>query len=222
MNNDSNYLNMMEVLLNIFTIDKGTLKILLFKKNTDPYKGYWMLPSSLLFSNETVVSCALDTSKNMVGLDELYLENCALYSDLDRVPDRRIIGYSMIGLVDSATANFKRNEIAGFESAWFECGTIPKTVTDHADIIADATDRVFDEILKGKVLRVLFPSDFTLPELQKVYEQILNKSLDRRNFRKKILNLGIIEPTGEKNDHATGRPANLYRFKEEFEFKNLF
>lgn len=222
MNSDTKYFNMMEVLINIFTIDKGTLKILLFKKNTDPYKGYWMLPSSLLFADETVYSCALDTIKNMVGLEDMHLENCSLYSDLDRVPDKRVIGYSMIGLVDSATANFKREEIAGFESEWFDCNQIPKTVTDHNQIIEDAKSKVFDELLKGNILNVLFPSDFTLPELQRIYEQILNKELDRRNFRKKILNLGIIEPTGEKNDRSNGRPANLYRFKEQYEIKNLF
>ena len=222
MNSDTKYLNMIEVLINIFTVDKGNLKILLFKKNTDPYKGYWMLPSSLLFINETVSECALDTVRNMVGFDNIHLEECSLYSDLNRVPDRRIIGYSMIGLVDSVTATFNRNEIAGFESEWFDINEIPKTVTDHLQIITDAISSLFEKISKGKVLKILFPSDFTLPELQKIYEQVLNKTLDRRNFRKKILNLGIIESTGEKNDQSTGRPANLYRFKDNFKINDLF
>ena len=74
----------------------------------------------------------------------------------------------------------------------------------------------------SNILKILFPSDFTLPELQRLYEQILGKKLDRRNFRKKFINLGLIEDTGDKNEGAAGRPAKLYRLKEQIEERNLF
>ena len=72
------------------------------------------------------------------------------------------------------------------------------------------------------MLKILLPSDFTLPELQKVYEQILNKPLDRRNFRKKFVNLGLIEDTNQKTDSRNGRPAKLYRFKDNLREINLY
>ncbi len=212
---NSKYLNMIEVLINVFTVDKGILKILLFKKNTEPYKGYWMLPNSLLFNDETIEHCAIDIANNMIGVDDIYLQNSSVYSEVDRVPEKRVIGCSLIGILDNIKAEFQRHEVAGFESEWFSIDEIPKTVTDHGDIINDAISRLFDEIKKGPILRVIYPSDFTLPELQLVYEQVLNKKLDRRNFRKKILNMDIIEATGDKNDKQTGRPANLYRFKND-------
>ena len=77
-------------------------------------------------------------------------------------------------------------------------------------------------IINSNILKILFPSDFALPELQKIYESVLNIKIDRRNFRKKLINLGYIIPTGELNEGYTGRPAKLYRFNEEKEERNLF
>ncbi len=217
---NTKYMNMIEVLISIFMVDKGEIKVLLYKKNDEPYKGHWMLPSSLLFSNETIFECADDIIKNMVGMSEVYLENGSIYSNINRVPDKRVIGCSLLAIVDSVKANIERRDVSGFESEWFSIYKIPKMVGDHKKIIDESVLILYDKIKKGSVLKILFPSDLTLPELQRVYEQVLNKDLDRRNFRKKILSLGIIEPTGEKNDCKTGRPANLYRFKDDFEISS--
>ena len=77
-------------------------------------------------------------------------------------------------------------------------------------------------IIDSNILKILFPSDFTLPELQNVYEHILGIKLDRRNFRKKLINLGYVTDTGDVNEGYMGRPAKLYRFNEEIESRNLF
>ena len=81
---------------------------------------------------------------------------------------------------------------------------------------------LYVKIVNTNILKSLFPSDFTLPELQNVYESILNRTLDRRNFRKKFINLGLIEDTGYKNEGYNGRPAKLYRFKENIKERDLF
>lgn len=222
MNNDAKYTSMFEVLINIFTVDKGILKVVLFKKNTNPYKGYWMLPSSLLFADETIESAAEDTILNMVGYKDIYTELCNVYSAIDRIPDKRVIGCSLVGIVDSAKARYKREEIHGFESEWFDINEIPKTVGDHGIIIEEAIDFIRKRLLNSAILKCLFPSDFTFPELQKVYEQVLGKELDRRNFRKKMLNLDMIELTGDKNVGFNGRPANLYRFKSDIKEREIF
>jgi 8-oxo-dGTP diphosphatase len=93
---------------------------------------------------------------------------------------------------------------------------------DHEQIVVDSIEHLKKKIVNSNVLKSLFPSDFSLPELQNVYEQLLNKDLDRRNFRKKFINLGLIEDTGYKNESNAGRPAKLYRFKEEIKVKDLF
>ena len=219
---DSKYTNMFEVLVNLFTVDKGNLKIILFKKEDDPYKGYWMLPSSLLLSKETIESCSNDILKNVVGYNDISTELCNIYSAIKRVPNKRIIGCSLVGIIDSAKADFKRNKINNFESEWFDICQIPKTVGDHGIIIKEAIEYIRKRLLNSSILKNLFPSDFTLPELQKIYEQILDKKLDRRNFRKKILNLDMIELTGDKNVGCNGRPANLYRFKSNIEEREIF
>ena len=211
--------NKIEVLINLFTFDKGEIKVLLFKKQDEPYKGYWMLPSNLMLNKETLEECANETLKEKVGVTDIYKETCDIFSDIDRIPETRIVGISILGIIDTVKANmtFDIKE----EAEWFNINSIPKTIYDNGIIIEKSVNKLKKELLNTKMLKIFFPSDFTLPELQKLFEQILNKQLDRRNFRKKILKLDIIEDTMEKNISMTGRPAKLYRFKD-IEDKDLF
>lgn len=211
--------NKIEVLINLFTFEKGEIKILLFKKHDEPYKGYWMLPSNLMLNKETLWECADATLKEKVGVTDIYKETCEVFSSIDRIPDTRIVGISILGIIDTVKVNmsFDIKE----ESEWFNINDIPKTIYDNGEIIKNAVEKLKKELLNTRLLKIFFPSDFTLPELQKLFEQILNKKLDRRNFRKKILKLDIIEDTMEKNISMTGRPAKLYKFKD-IEDKDLF
>ena len=93
---------------------------------------------------------------------------------------------------------------------------------DHKEILENAIEKLKTKLTNTNVLKNLFPSDFTLPELQNVYEKIMNIKLDRRNFRKKFINLGLIEDTGYKNEGGSGRPAKLYKFKENIKEIDLF
>jgi len=218
---DNRYINQIEVLVNLFTVDKGKLKILLFRKTEDPFKGYWILPSNLLLVSETVDECAKDTIKEMAGLNDIYLKQCNIFSKIDRLPNERIIANSLIGLVDNQTLLLKK-EMRNYESAWFSITELPKMVYDHGDILIDSIKNLSKELINIDLLKKLFPSDFTMPELQSVFEEILNKKLDRRNFRKKFINLDILEDTGDKNNISNGRPAKLYRFKEDVKAIDIF
>ena len=211
--------NKIEVLVNLFTFDKGEIKVLLHKKQDDPFKGYWMLPSNLMLNKETLEECAEATLKEKLGLTDIYKEICNVFSNIDRIPDTRIVGISVLGIMDTVKANMEIDLKEEYE--WFNINNIPKTIYDNGIIIEDTIEKLKKELLNTKLLKIFFPSDFTLPELQKLFEQILNKKLDRRNFRKKILKLDIIEDTNEKNVSMSGRPAKLYRFKE-IEDKDLF
>lgn len=210
---DKRYINQIEVLVSLFTFDKGKLNVLLFKRTEDPYKGYWMLPSNLLMTTETINECASYTLNEMYGLNNVYLKQCDVFSKIDRLPNDRILANSLIGLIDSQTLFLKKN-VTEFESAWFPINELPKMVYDHGDILVNSISFLKKELKNIDLLKILFPNDFTLSELQSIYEEILNKKLDRRNFRKKILSLNIIESTGEKNNSKNGRPAELYRYKE--------
>lgn len=215
------YYNKIEVLVNVFTVDKGVLKVLLLRKDNEPYQGYWMLPNGLLYDNETIESCANEIVFEMTGLKNVDIKQSNVYSDIDRIPDNRIIAVSLSGLIDSTTVRLENKNVY-FESKWFDVNSIPKTVFDHSKIISDSILDLKDKILKTNVLKQLYPSDFTLPELQKLYEQILGKNLDRRNFRKKMLNDDLIEPTGDRNIGFNGRPAILYRFKDNESNLNIY
>ena len=220
--NKKDYNQLLETLIGIFTVDKGKIKILLMHKKTEPYKGYWVLPGSLLSNNETLEDNITDVVCDTLGLPTMYIEQCYTFSNLNRDPDNRVIATSFIGLIDNITLVLKKQERENIELAWFEINSIPKTGYDHDKIINKLVEYLKKRMINSNILKILFPSDFTLPELQRVYEQVLNTEIDRRNFRKKLVNLGYVIDTGDVNEGYMGRPAKLYRFNDELEERNLF
>ena len=216
------YDQLIETLIGIFTVDKGKIKILLMRKKTEPYKGYWVLPGSLLSNKETLEDNITDVVCDKLGLPTLYIEQCYTFSNLKRDPDNRIVATTFIGLIDNITLVLKREEKDDIELSWFDINSIPKTGYDHDKIITKLIEYFRKRIIDSNILKLLFPSDFTLPELQKVYEQILNIKIDRRNFRKKLVNLGYVIDTNDVTEGCMGRPAKLYRFNEEVKERNLF
>jgi len=215
------YYQTIESLIGIFTIEKGKIKILLVKKTKDPYKGYWKLPGSRVRIDETLEDNVTRVVVDKLGIPSLYIEQCYTFSDLNRNPESRVIATSYMGLINNITLKLKQQP-TDLECEWFDINAIPKTAFDHDKIINKLITSFKSKIVNSNILKILFPSDFTLPELQKIYEQVLDTNLDRRNFRKKLMNLGYIEDTGDVNEGGTGGPAKLYRFKEEIEETNLF
>ena len=214
--------NYNETLISIFSVFDGELKVLLLRKKTEPYKGYWILPGNLLRCDETTENNITDAVYDLTGLTNVYIEQTYSFSALDRNPDYRLIAISHIGLVDSTTVEIKREERENVESEWFKITDLPKLAFDHEMILNKNIKYLYSKIINSNILKILFPSDFTLPELQKVYEQVLDKPLDRRNFRKKFIALDLVEDTLEKNTGFNGRPAKLYRFKDDIKERNLF
>ncbi len=216
------YSVILETLLSIFTVEDGVVKVLLMKRKTEPYRGYWILPTNILTNKETIDDNIYITIKNRLGFPEMYLEQGHIFSDLSRDKEERIVGVSYIGLIDSKTLEIKKEDRPDLELKWFNINDIPKMGYDHEEIVKDSIKLLRKKLLNSKVLKNLFPSDFTLPEMQKVYEQILGRELDRRNFRKKFVNLGIVVDTGDKNVGGNGRPGKLYRFNDNLKERDLF
>lgn len=210
-----------EALVSIFTIVDGKFKVLLFRKKKDPYKGYWILLSDFLGKENTLEEVVEDCVSDKVGLSNLEYNQVKVFNALDRNPSKRIIGVSFMTIVDSTTIEL--NNINTDESMeWFDIDNLPKIGYDHQEIINASVETLKQKINHSLELKKLFPSDFTLPEIQKIYEQLMDCELDRRNFRKKFIKADLIEETGDKVTGMNGRPAILYRFKEDIEDKLLF
>lgn len=217
------YINYLESLITIFTVDKGIVKVLLLRKKEEPYKGYWILPGNALKNSETLEDNITDAVLDQTGLLNVYLEQCYTFSSLTRSSnDFRVLATSFIGIVDSISSVIKREARPNIVSEWFPINDIPKMAYDHEEVIKRNIEYLRKKIVNSSVLKGLFPSDFTLPEIQKVYEQVLGKNFDRRNFRKKFISMGLIEDTNEKNIGCNGRPAKLYKFKDNIKQIDLF
>ena len=208
----------LESLISIFTIEKGKIKILLERKKENPYKGYWILPNEKLKKDTTLEVTIESILNRTINTSKIYTEQNYTFSGIDRNPENRIIATSYIGLVDNK--NVKLNE--EIELNWFNLDELPKIGYDHKEIIDSSKEQLKTKLTNTTILKNLFPNKFTLPELQSIFEIIINKNLDRRNFRKKLLTLNLIEGTGESSVGGSGRPAKLYKFKENIKDINLF
>jgi len=220
MNIDENI--MIESLISVFTIEQGIIKILLVKNKVEPYKGYWMLPGNILKANETLENNVTDVVYDKLGFTDLFVEQSRTFSDVNRIHEKRVIAVNYIGLVDFVTANVKRNVVEDVESQWFDINDVPKLIYDHENIINNSIKQLKNKLVNSLTLKDMYPSDFTLPEIAKLYESLLGTSIDRRNLRKKFLQFSMIEETGDYSTGINGRPAKLYRFKQEIKDFNIF
>ena len=209
-----NQSNQIETVLNLFMAHDGRLEVLLVHKEEEPYKGYWMLPTSSVLTTQTLEENAGLLLKQFISSDQVSLCQNHTFSELDRYPDERVMGVSFIGIVVPIT--WQLNEtLSEQEVKWFEVNSLPKLAYDHSEIIQTSLKSLQTGVKNGDLLCQFYPADFTLPELQHFLEVLFDCEIDRRNFRKRLLNEELIEETGDKEKGQIGRPAKLYRFKEE-------
>lgn len=202
------YYNIIETLVSICAVDHDTLKILLKHKKNEPYKNYWLLPGNILSTEETLEQCASNVALKATNLPPIYLSEEKTFSNLDRDPEERIIASTFTALT---IKEFVRQT----ELEWFDVDDLPKMAYDHEKIAKENIQSLKEKILRNEdnILFSVFPNDFTLSELQSFFEKISNKQLDRRNFRKKLINENIVIETGGKVS-TNGRPSKLYKFNK--------
>lgn len=210
------------VISSVFTASKGEVKVLLIKRTNEPYKGYWALPSGALYNNELLKSGAERELKEKTGLTDINLEFCYIFDDLNRSEIMRMFGVSFIGIVDDEKIKLTTKTNKTSNADWFRIDSIPSLAYDHNEVINESLKTLKEKIVSTNILQSLFPNGFTMPELQKVYETILNKNFDRRNFRKKILSLNLVEDTNKEVVFEGKKPAKLYKFKDKVLNKNVF
>ena len=195
----------------LLTIQDGTLKVLLVKRRQPPFRGAWALPGGLVSADESVDTAALRELQEETNIGNIYLEQLYTFGDPDRDPRGRVITVSYYALVNWQRFQLKaRHQVS--EASWFPVKKLPPLAFDHERIVAYALERLRNKINYTTVGFQLLPAQFTLTELQGSYEVILGQRLDKRNFRRKMLQLGILKGTREFRANGRQRPARLYTF----------
>ncbi len=212
--NDPRYKNQgIHVISNIFTIDKGEIKILLIKRKYDPFKDKWALISGALYNDEDIIDGLNREIKEKTGLTDIENILVGVYGDINRSPVMRMVGISYIGLIDRYKVEINKETLKTVDAKWFSLNELSKDLAfDHNLIIHDSYEQLKKLVLETNILKSLYPNGFTIPEIQKVYEGVLNKKLDRRNFRKKIVSLDFVKETNETSNFVGKKKARVYKF----------
>ena len=206
----------------IFTVDNGKVRVLLIKRKNNPFNGYWGLTGGALYNNESLEEGAYRELKEKAGITDIKLKQFKAFGKIDRSPVMRMVAIGFIGIIDLKRVNILKESRNTDDADWVLIDNVPKLAYDHNEILNDALIELRKEIVKSNILKSLFPDGVTMPELQKTYEAILNKKFDRRNFRKKILSLDLIEDTNKMVKFDGNKPAKIYKFKEKIEDKEIF
>ncbi|MEV8596746.1 NUDIX domain-containing protein [Streptomyces sp. NPDC052012] len=201
--------------LAVFTIRDGTLHVLLVERGQEPYAGRWALPGGFVQPDESAETAARRELAEETGLTDvsgLHLEQLRTYSEPDRDPRMRVVSVAFAALLPDAPEAHGGSDAA--EARWMPYDAVRELAFDHDRILADAHDRIGAKLEYTCLATAFCPPEFTLGELQQVYETVWGTALDRPNFRRKVLATpGFVEtvPGGARLTGGRGKPAALYR-----------
>ncbi len=196
----------------IFTVREGKLQVLLIGMKKVPYVGAWAVPGGLIGEEETAEACARRILREQTGVADAYLEQLAAFDAPNRDALGRVVSVAYVALMPSDDVELTTTEKYA-DVRWWPVARLPKLAYDHKDVIGVALTRIRAKLAYTNVAWSLLPKEFPLSDLQSVYETILGRVMDKRNFRKKLLALDIVEPTGKLARGGAHRPAELYRFR---------
>lgn len=196
----------------IFGYDvKEGLSVLLVERGIDPFKGCWAFPGGFLKMDEAAEIGALRELKEETEFDieKGFLEQLGCFSDVNRDPRGRVITIAYYALVQKGTV---RGGDDARNAQWYSIDEVPRLAFDHEKILRVALKRLKEQIHFQPIGFELLPKTFTMPQLQALYEAILEVHFDRRNFANKMLKLGILEETGDRPKNAARTVPIQYRF----------
>jgi 8-oxo-dGTP diphosphatase len=195
----------------IFTLRADDLQVLLIRRRRSPQEGMWAIPGGPIRLSEPLEAAALRTLEEETGLADVYLEQLYTFGEPRRDPRDRVITVAYFAVVPATNVIPCAAEDTE-RVRWWSVDALPSLAFDHAEILSYALTRLRYKLEYTAVGFELLPEEFTLTELQSAYEIVLGEELDKRNFRRKILSAGIIEPSGRTRS-GEGRPAQLYRYR---------
>lgn len=197
----------------VFGYDDADLKVLAVQRGVEPFKGQWALPGGFVRMSEGLEEAARRELREETGLTDLFLEQLYTFGDPDRDPRERVISVAYFALVALAAHALHASTDAD-KAKWFPVAHLPRMAFDHKAMIQVALQRLKAKVRYEPIGFELLPAEFTLSELQRLYETVLEQQLDKRNFRKKILSMDLLADTGETQKDVAHRAARLYRFDE--------
>ena len=198
---------------------KEGLSVLLIKRNIKPFKDSWALPGGLVGDNESLEEAVQRELKEETGVNINYLEQLYSFGKPGRDPRNRVISITYYGLVKPDAFELHADTDAA-DVAWFNIKKLPQLAFDHKEILIAAHERLKNKMLYQPVGFELLEEKFPFSELEKLYMAVLDRPIDRRNFKKKVIKFGFLEETTEKQAlDGAGRPGNLFRFNEQKYFK---
>jgi 8-oxo-dGTP diphosphatase len=193
----------------ILTLKNDALQVLLVKRRNEPFKDKWAIPGGYVRLSENLDQAALRVLKERTNVENIYLEQLYTFGDPLRYPNARVITCSYFALVRSEDINVKTSA----ELDWYKVSALPQLAFDHKEILDYSLKRTRERLELCPVAYQLLNEKFTLTEMQKAYELIMGKKLDKRNFRKKALATNGLIELNEYTKSSSKRPARLYKFE---------
>ncbi len=202
----------------VFGLDARTvLQVMLIRRNLPPFKGQWALPGGFVRQDESLEAAARRELLEETGIRDLFLEQLYTFGDLGRDPRDRVVTVAYYALVNLTEHEIQATTDAD-EAKWFPCEALPELAFDHQRIFQTALRRLQGKLRYEPVGFELLPAKFPLSQLQRLYETVLNQTLDKRNFRKKLLKMGLLIELDEWQTGVAHRAPRLYQFdKQKYE-----
>jgi|TARA_B100001057_G_scaffold497105_1_gene600329 ADP-ribose pyrophosphatase YjhB (NUDIX family) len=196
----------------IFGFDSDGLKVLLIKRDFEPERGKWSLIGGFMKVNENLDNAASRILKTLTGVNKIYMEQFHTYSEIDRDPVERTISVAYYALIDIEKHN--KDLIENYNASWFNVYDVPKLIFDHDQMLDKGLKRLRRRTSTVPIGFNLLPEKFTMRQLQRLYQAILDKTLDKRNFINKINSMDILIKLKEKDFSSSTKGSFLYKFDQ--------
>lgn len=194
-------------------LEEETLQVMLIERDLEPFAGVWAIPGGFVRPGETLAAAAARELLEETGIADVYLEQLYTFGDPARDPRGWVVSVAYYALVSPDKHTIHAATDAR-QARWFPIASLPRLAFDHAEILRTALERIRGKLTYAPIGFELLPRKFTIKQLQRLYEIVLGRALDNRNFRKKIFGLDILQELDEMQKGVPHRAARLYKFDE--------
>lgn len=194
-------------------LEEESLKVMLIERDIEPFKGMWAIPGGFVHGGESLMEAATRELREETGIIDVFLEQLYTFGDPGRDPRGWVVSVAYYALVSPEQHSVHAATDAR-QARWFPVTTLPRLAFDHTEILGTALGRIRGKLTYAPIGFELLPNKFTIKQLQKLYEIVLGRKLDNRNFRKKIFGMDVLRELDEMQKGVPHRAARLYKFDE--------